>query len=283
MKYQGHLYLDEALVQPSVEWAVPFPDWCFLRVSDGQGYWLGDGSPQQLSPGDMIVLLPSRHGLFRASQLGPVRIHYFRFCPDLLGGFLSLAERHALETLAAKAECGMRFLPATHPAAVHFTHLGEKATSGNGLLRRCLVLQVAGTAFIRELSTPRTRDAVILTASKRIKVLMNQLTEAEVLNFSSADLAARCGCSIRHFSRLFLSCFTVSFRSKQTALRLAKARQLLAETNMKVMDVARASGYRHLGLFNASFKKRFGLTPTECRQPTTRRAPRPKSAPPKPE
>ncbi len=56
------------------------------------------------------------------------------------------------------------------------------------------------------------------------------------------------------------------FRARQIELRLQRARQLLAESNAKIINVAYDSGYRHLGLFNAMFKKRFGVTPSEWRQ-----------------
>ena len=55
-------------------------------------------------------------------------------------------------------------------------------------------------------------------------------------------------------------------RARQIELRLQRARQLLADSNAKVINIAYNSGYRHLGLFNAMFKKRFGVTPSEWRQ-----------------
>jgi len=73
-------------------------------------------------------------------------------------------------------------------------------------------------------------------------------------------------CSPRHFSRLFRAEFGVPLRKRQTELRLQRARQLLADANAKILKVAYESGYRHLGQFNAMFKKRFGVTPSEWRQ-----------------
>jgi AraC family transcriptional regulator of adaptative response / DNA-3-methyladenine glycosylase II len=73
-------------------------------------------------------------------------------------------------------------------------------------------------------------------------------------------------CSERHFRRLFLQEFGVSLRTRQIESRLQRARQLLDETGDKISNIAFESGYRHLGLFNARFKKRFGLTPSAWRQ-----------------
>ena len=55
-------------------------------------------------------------------------------------------------------------------------------------------------------------------------------------------------------------------RAHQTELRLQRALQLLADADAKIINVAYESGYRHLGLFNAMFKKRFGVTPSEWRR-----------------
>lgn len=100
----------------------------------------------------------------------------------------------------------------------------------------------------------------------RFLELIQSMAETELLNHSPAELAARCGCSARHFARLFRDHFGTSVRSKQTQLKLEKAQRLLAESDAKVLKVAFDVGYRHLGLFNALFKRHFGVTPTEWRR-----------------
>jgi AraC family transcriptional regulator of adaptative response / DNA-3-methyladenine glycosylase II len=93
--------------------------------------------------------------------------------------------------------------------------------------------------------------------------MIGQVREAELTASSLEDLAGRLGCSERHFSRLFREEFGVSFCQRQIELRLLRARQLLSNPDTKIIHVAYDSGYRHLGLFNSMFKKRFGITPSE--------------------
>jgi len=64
---------------------------------------------------------------------------------------------------------------------------------------------------------------------------------------SLPELAAQLHCSERHFSRLFREAFRISLRARQTELRLLRARQLLADADTKIINVAYDSGYRHLG------------------------------------
>jgi hemolysin activation/secretion protein/AraC-like DNA-binding protein len=92
------------------------------------------------------------------------------------------------------------------------------------------------------------------------------MLEAELSGSSLGELAGQLHCSERHFSRLFREEFGLPLRARQIELRLQRARQLLADSDAKVISVAYDSGYRHLGLFNAMFKKRFGVTPSEWRR-----------------
>jgi AraC-like DNA-binding protein len=58
----------------------------------------------------------------------------------------------------------------------------------------------------------------------------------------------------------------VSFREKQTQLRLERACELLATTDSKVAVVAMESGYQSTSFFNLMFKQRFGVSPTKWRE-----------------
>ena len=65
----------------------------------------------------------------------------------------------------------------------------------------------------------------------------------------------------------------MSFREKQVELRLTRARELLATTDSKVVDVAMESGYQSTSLFNLIFKQRFGLSPAKWRDRVKNRKP----------
>jgi AraC-like DNA-binding protein len=265
--YLSHLLLQEMALAPSSEWNPPMACWCCARIEQGQGYWLGRGEPRELAAGDVTLVAPDTSGLFRASQLGTLRLSYFRFCPELSASVLSVAERNYFDHLAGQPQHAIRIFHPDHPVAVRFAELSARSQTENGLLQRCAMLQLLGTIFARELSRtrPSEQSRPTLSASKRIRVLMHHLTEEEFLRASTEELAAYCGCSLRHFSRLFLQAFGISLRARQTELRLMKAQRLLAETHSRVVTVATRCGYRHLGVFNALFKKRVGMTPTEWR------------------
>src|SRR5260370_36369243 len=96
------------------------------------------------------------------------------------------------------------------------------------------------------------------------------MPDIETIRPTPEALAGLCGCSPRHFNRLFREHFGESPRARQTELRLLKARQLLGDADAKIIQVALDSGYHSLSLFNALFKRRFGMSPSAWRQKTAR-------------
>lgn len=58
----------------------------------------------------------------------------------------------------------------------------------------------------------------------------------------------------------------MSFNDKRSELRLARALELLATSQLKVVDVALESGFKSLSQFNQLFARRFGISPGRWRQ-----------------
>src|SRR6185295_9469433 len=141
MKIQHHLSLDEADLAPSAEWTPPSADWFFVRLAQGQGYWLETGQVREIGPGDLLVVAPQGRGALRASRLGTVHLQFFCFAPALLSGMLTMAERHHLEKLAARPALPPRVYPASHGLAAQFAALCRQAEKTDGLALRCRMLE----------------------------------------------------------------------------------------------------------------------------------------------
>ncbi|MDB6066570.1 MAG: Hemolysin activation/secretion protein-like protein [Pedosphaera sp.] len=266
MQPTGHFSLREIDLPPSAEWPVTPSGWCIVRLSRGVGYSFAGKQTVELAEGELLVVPPGLSVALRASQLGNVQLHYLNFQPDLLSCLLTLSERQYFDALAAAPAREIRHLPVTDAASGQFAALCQAPSAENVLLQRCQILAMVATLFPPNLKPQSDADSGPATASTRLVQMMEKLPEMELVGHSPDQLARMCGCSLRHFTRLFHARFGISLRAKQTQLRLEKARQLLCETDAKVINVALESGYRHLGLFNAMFKKRFGTTPTKLRQ-----------------
>ncbi len=80
------------------------------------------------------------------------------------------------------------------------------------------------------------------------------------------SLAEACGISPEHLSRLFHQTTGLRFKDYLTEVRLARACELLIETDNLVADIASHVGYSTLSRFNRSFRDFTGMTPTEYRK-----------------
>jgi AraC-like DNA-binding protein len=79
------------------------------------------------------------------------------------------------------------------------------------------------------------------------------------------DMAAAAGLSRAHFSREFKRAFGESPRAYLLTRRLERAAALLRTTDRSVAEVCLSVGLNGIGSFTSSFKRNFGLTPTEYR------------------
>lgn len=242
-----------------------------VRVAEGVGYWLQPGAvARQLSAGDGLLASSSSNGVLRASQLGPLKLQFFSVQPQYLNGLLTVAEWHQLEVAPNNLTSHVSIFTAGEPLAQRFTRLAEQ-TQREGLPVRCGLLQLWANAIAGLLPAPAMESAEGGRLHERFRQLVGQMPEAELSQCSLRDLAGQLNCSERHFSRLFREEFGVPLRARQIELRLQRARQLLTNSDAKIINVAYDSGYQHLGLFNVMFKKRFGMTPSKWRQQNLRK------------
>jgi AraC family transcriptional regulator of adaptative response / DNA-3-methyladenine glycosylase II len=79
-------------------------------------------------------------------------------------------------------------------------------------------------------------------------------------------LAQRLGVSDRHVRRIFETHFGVSPLQYMQTRRLLTAKQLLADTELPITQVALTSGYASVRRFNAAFSGHYGLNPTQLRR-----------------
>ncbi len=251
-------------MRPSGEWKPEADVWTIVRAAEGVGYCLRAGVAHELNTGDAVILSPNAPSVFRASQLGILKLEFFSVQLSALSGLLTIAERHRLENLSQATGPQLLNFSSVEVTAQKFTRLAMQPNR-ESLPSRSALLQFWAAAitgpFLKTDAAP-----VGHKLRERFRHFIGQLADKDLANKSLAELAVELHCSERHCSRLFREEFGIAFRARQTELRLARAQQLLSNSDKKIIQVALESGYRHLGLFNAMFKKHFGVTPGEWRQ-----------------
>jgi AraC family transcriptional regulator of adaptative response / DNA-3-methyladenine glycosylase II len=104
-------------------------------------------------------------------------------------------------------------------------------------------------------------------ATRRVAQAAASLIEDRALDADGLDaVAARLGITDRHLRRAFGAEFGVSPVEFAQTQRLLLAKRLLTDTALPVTEVAFASGFGSLRRFNALFRERYRLQPTQLRR-----------------
>lgn len=97
-------------------------------------------------------------------------------------------------------------------------------------------------------------------------VAANRIEEGALSDQSLDDLADELGVTGRHLRRVVQTEFGVSPIELAQTQRLLLAKRLLTDTDLPVTEIAFASGFASLRRFNALFKERYRLSPTDLRK-----------------
>lgn len=110
-----------------------------------------------------------------------------------------------------------------------------------------------------------THDTIMTTKSRRITKVCQYIEEHYIDSVSLSDVAQIVGMSDSAFSHFFKTKTGTTFIDYLNNLRIAKACQLLSETNQTVSEVCFNSGFNNISNFLRMFKKRKQYTPNEYR------------------
>jgi len=92
------------------------------------------------------------------------------------------------------------------------------------------------------------------------------IAEHYATNFSMDDLAEHVGVTRQYISQLFKKQYNTTLIDYVTQYRVEQAKQLLANTSMKVSEVGSKAGFNSKSYFTKVFKLNTGITPSEYRE-----------------
>ena len=101
--------------------------------------------------------------------------------------------------------------------------------------------------------------------SAMIKTVKKYLEEHYKQDISLQDVADVLGYSYVYFWKLFKQSFGKSFIVYLNEMRIAKAKEALANPFINIKNVSTEAGYREQNYFARVFKRMTGQTPTEYR------------------
>lgn len=262
--YAPHLLIRALSLAPSKEWAPQFAGWAMIQIGSGTGYWLQGQSRIELETGTVLLVAGDVRGRVLASCLNGMLLHYYTVMPERLAGLITQGEQDCFKEAATRREFACQVLPQHSPVAITMKELCSHPSRG-GLMFRLNLLQLLIQIFGKELEQAESGPANT-DVKERLRKFLLETPPAAFLEISFEELAQITHCTPRHLSRVFFDLVGMSFRDKRAEIRLARARELLATTQSKVVEVAFESGYKSLSLFNRMFTRRFGISPGRWRQ-----------------
>ena len=156
---------------------------------------------------------------------------------------------------------------------------GRYVSSSGGTAATDLILRLIEDAHGADLSR-RVAESLVYTsvraegegqrfsANSRIGIRNHRLAKAVELieaeldePLRTADVAQRVGLSPRQLERLFGRYLNCSPKKYRMEMRLNRARELLRQTEMSVINVALACGFTSPSHFSKCYRTRFGSTP----------------------
>jgi AraC-like DNA-binding protein len=220
----------------------------------------------EIEAGDVVVIPAAVKISLRASQLGDMRLCHFGVRAEQLVGFFTAEERELLGTVPTHAAQLPRIFKRDDTVARQHAELCNLQQCEPGVLVRSAMLSVAVRA-LRDILTPAAGHLPQSTGpEQKFSKLMARIPESELLSNSTKELARQCGCTERHFRRLFVRRFGVSLKQRQVEWRIERAKKLLLETEAKIIDIASQCGFRSLGQFNLTFKRLTRMPPSVWRR-----------------
>lgn len=121
---------------------------------------------------------------------------------------------------------------------------------------------------IREATKPQRMDLRFRfdVADEKLLIVLRAMEANLERPLSRIKCAKLAGVSLRQLERLFRTELGIGMHQHYLTLRLGRARQLLRETSLSVLEVAIAAGFSSASQFSRAFKRAFGFTPREGRQ-----------------
>lgn len=239
------------------EWAPRLRDYDLWFVSAGRGRMLTNNGETALTPGVGLWMRPGRRYEATHEPGTPLVVNIFHF--TLVApphGFMPPVE--ILRTAHSDfVETMLRRILDLHAKP------GAVARASAETLFGALLGEL-----VRE-TTARSAQPEEIGLDRHHREIMQRLT-AEIREHPGgartvAALAKSAGYSVDHFSRVFKK---VTGQRPQECLieaRLARARQLLAETGLTISQIAEALGFRDVFFFSRQFTQRTGRTPSAYR------------------
>jgi LacI family transcriptional regulator len=112
----------------------------------------------------------------------------------------------------------------------------------------------------------RLSSDVLATEDRQVALALRLIREHACEGWSAAEIIERVPVSRSVLQRRFRKETGRTLQEEVLNVRMKRARQLLAESDLTLAQITERAGFRYQEYFGAAFKSRFGVTPAEWRR-----------------
>jgi AraC family transcriptional regulator len=211
-----------------------------------------------------ITILPSRFIAPPEHLITPSEYLYCSFEEHFINGIM--------DEMGSKLLSEPNFRSLAHDWHVRqiltLMHSEVEAGGPSGVIYGESLALALGTRFLvlgTDLSCSQTSSPSVFPPSKLARV--KELIEANLKGDLCLKILAReSGYSRAHFARLFRAATGMTAHSYVLERRILRARQLLAQPDLSLTDIAASSGFATQSHLTLAFRKKFGITPNAFRR-----------------
>lgn len=117
----------------------------------------------------------------------------------------------------------------------------------------------------------KTEAVALMTGSykERLYRLRREIHASPQSSWNVSEISEQLNISSSHFQRMYKAVFGITCKDDVIAARLAKAKKLLQNTDLRVQEIAYACGYSDSGHFMKQFKEKIGVSALQYRKQKT--------------
>lgn len=245
-------------------------DYCEVEfICTGQGEHILNNTVQTIGPGSVYLLTPIDFHRIVVPESEYMTLYHINFGSSVLSSELmqritQLREQYNNGFTAQLSG------PEAESMQADFEQLLQeyrhRSPDGVMMMRACLerlcikiMRLMSRDGIIAPLPSPVNDNSAIMTA---IQYVQYNFRSPITLN----ETARMVQLSTNYFGELFRKQMGVSFGEYLRSRRLECAHRLLADTELSISEIARESGFRSMSHFSETFRRHYGITPTEFRR-----------------
>lgn len=238
------------------------PEWELLWLLEGTLEVSCGQQAYALAQGQMILFAPNEIHEFRTDGQNGTFL-CLQLSPQLYPALPAMAlEQHCPHQVLGEEELhGLRtaLFAAAESYFSRTQHYELFCLGQCSLVLHTLLTRLAVRILTREEAAATDRR------NARLQRILRYVDENYMRKPSLALLAEQEGCSLSYLSHFIRQTANMTFQELVTAVRFSCARRLIAETDMRLLDVCVAAGFSDYRYFSRAFRQQYGLTPEEYR------------------